>query len=259
MGAIRASSKSRLTDTMASVGSPPMRPLTRVSLLTTFALVAACQSQLGPTSAPTSSSPSASPVRSVATPSVLSPTATLGAATPRATLRPTIMPSATSSRSPSLPTPSPSLQPQPTLVPPIEAPPPIPQLVTAGGVHVIGEQGSWCLDDECADIVASPIDDLPELRLAAAGDGIIMSVPQNVFFVYWRASYTDGEGEPYPPIVLGEGGTRIEPDQPTPDPIVYFSSAGFPGPPSGSWRLDIQLSFAVPLGDAHYKWHLVVP
>jgi hypothetical protein len=90
--------------------------------------------------------------------------------------------------------------------------------------------------------------------IEGAGLGIIM--PAGKQFSYWRASYTDLEGQET--FLRGEGGTRIEPGKPGPDPWDLFDYHQFPGPSEGSWVLDLELNIVAPLGVAHYQWRAAV-
>lgn len=259
MGSRRASSKSPLASEpltshrgrgRANVGQRILNGLLVVSVATLTAV--GCSSQVG--ASPSASAPLVSPTASP-------------------TLNPTASPAMSPSSAPDDPSPTPiPVSPSPTVAPtasphptsaiasapPISVPPPIPRLSASADSGIRGERGTWCLGNECADIIPSPIEQLPTVRLGASGDTLRVTVPVDVYFVFWRASYTDGEGEPYPPTVLGEGGQRIDPSDPAPGPVIFLNGASFEGPPSGSWILDLQLSFAEPIGDAHYKWALVV-
>lgn len=213
------------------------------------ALLAGCVPPSGGRSAPGA-------VWSSATDEASSP-ATAGPATPSPT------PSTTATKPPAATPGASGAATQPPSSPAPEDSPPIAELRLPDGSAVAGKQGSWCYATSCADIVPGPTRLLPTVELPGAAAEVQITLPSPARFVYWRAHYRDAAKERAPRILLAEGGYRY----PDPDevpatagtPLSELSSADFRGPPSGSWVIEVQLSFAGGLGEASYYWHAVVP
>jgi hypothetical protein len=146
--------------------------------------------------------------------------------------------------------------PRPTVRAPIGSPPPVSLRLLDDVTNIPGQLSSWCQRDLCADVPPTPVDALPLFSVPIEGAGLGIITPAGKQFSYWRASYADLEGHEW--LSRSDGGTRIEPGKPTPNPWDLFDYTQFPGPPEGSWIVDLELNFVRPLGVAHYRWRALV-
>ncbi|CAN5568501.1 hypothetical protein BH23CHL6_BH23CHL6_06760 [soil metagenome] len=194
-----------------------------------------------------------------------SPTPLVVANTPLATPAPTPAPPVATPvvTPPVAPTEPASVPPPASATPSFAAEPPTAQLRLPDGSLVSGKLASWCYGTACADIILGPIEQLPKLQLTKAGDELELSLPTPHRFVYWRAQYGSSAEGDAPLELLAEGGVPYpDPDEAQPEPASpapELASAVFRAPPSGSWILRVQVSFAGGAGNAPYYWHAVVP
>lgn len=217
-------------------------------------LVGACAT---PPAASSPSSTTAASTSPISSPPVATPISTRPPTAPPPVATPTLA-------TPALAPTEPASTPPPTSpTPGANEEPPTAQLRLSDGSLVSGKLGSWCYGTACADIILGPIEQLPRFQLTRAGGELEVSLPPPHRFVYWRAQYGSSTDGGTPLELLAEGGVPYpDPDvvQPTPaSPAPKLASASFGAPPSGSWLLRVELSFAEGQGSAPYYWHAIVP
>lgn len=235
-----------------------MKPYAAVLVALLSLVAASCATPPAGSSPPSGSAPSSS---TTATPTPLvvanTPIATRAATAPPPVATPPVDPPTVAPTQPA------SLPPPASPTPSADAEPPTAQLRLPDGSLVSGKLGSWCYGTACADIILGPIEQLPRLQLTKAGDELELLLPTPHRFVYWRAQYGASADGDAPLKLLAEGGVPYpDPDeaQPMPaSPAPELASAVFRAPPSGSWLLRVQISFAGSQGSAPYYWHAIVP
>lgn len=178
----------------------------------------------------------------------------------------------TAQPAPATPSPAASKVPTPTLGPTAtpaalptgaetddaQAAPPLGVIRLAGGSVVTGSQGSWCFDQGCLDGGPIRLDSLPSLALPGPAAELEFELPATHPFTYWEAAYSTGT-EDAELMTLASGGVEYDPDLSTHTPGPDLSTFTFAGPPSGEWRLDVDLQFGDNRGSTVYHWRAVVP